>query len=712
MCSGTSRLQKISLYKSLVRRICFFAGWVAAIVTPSIGLADNGLSPVELRKFTQQFCIRCHDGSEQAESEFEFPAVAFEEPLARGPIETSNASDDVEVDVSQLQQWVDVLENMEMPPESESQPSKELRQDVIQHIRTKLASAIAKGDAHIRTPIRRMNRFQYNNAVVDLFQLDCIVFTLPERAMREHKGYFKPEAGKMPDEVFVGNRPLGKSQMIEPRLAGVAAFPQDLRAEHGYDNQADHLSLSPLLMESFLKLGQSITSSPDFTPRHVGIWQEFFAEPATLTDVRPVVVRRLRKFLAKAFRRPAEPEIVDRYADFATARIQDGTAFPDAMKMIAAATIASPHFLYLYDKDLGDRETGQPIQVDDVELASRMSLFLWSSLPDETLLRLAASGTLSQPKKFDEQIDRMLLDPKIKRFCDSFPIQWLQLDRIVSSVPNRDHFDSFYFSKYRMSMHMMMEPLLLFETVLIEDRSILDLIDPDFSYRSAKLQNLYGELGASPVKGKGSDVTVLRFQRVPIEDRRTGGVITNAAVMTMTSGTERTKPITRGAWIAGVIFNDPPEPPPADVPPLAEKPDVHEQDLTLRERLSAHRERADCRGCHEQIDPLGFALENYDPIGLWRDEYENGRSIDASGTLFREHRFTNVVEFKDAVLREKNRFCRAFCQHLMSYALARELGPADQAAIDKIVRDVANDGYRMKTLIRGIIHSTPFRTKS
>jgi hypothetical protein len=155
----------------------------------------------------------------------------------------------------------------------------------------------------------------------------------------------------------------------------------------------------------------------------------------------------------------------------------------------------------------------------------------------------------------------------------------------------------------------------------------------------------YGELGLEPREKGGSEVEALTFHRLPVTDRRSGGVITTAATMTMTSGTDRTKPITRGAWIAGVIFNNPPEPPPANVPALGEKPPSEEEHLTLRERLSAHRERADCRGCHEQIDPLGFALENFDPIGNWRSKYENGRDVDMAGTLFRKHPFNNVVEF-------------------------------------------------------------------
>ncbi len=258
-------------------------------------------------------------------------------------------------------------------------------------------------------------------------------------------------------------------------------------------------------------------------------------------------------------------------------------------------------------------------------------------------------------------------------------------------------------------MHMMLEPLLLFETVLIEDLPITQLLDSDFTYRSGKLQQVYGELGNPAAKPTGGGVTALTYRRTPVNDRRNGGVITNAAVMTMTSGPDRTQPITRGAWIAGVIFNDPPEPPPADVPPLSEKPAAGEENMTLRERLSAHRERADCRGCHEQIDPLGFALENYDPIGRWRSKYADGLEIDSSGSLFQQHQFSSVQEFKDAILAEKDRFTRALAGHLLSFSLARQLSPADSLALDQIVENVKADDYKMQTLVRQIILSEPFR---
>ena len=688
---------------TLLVRLCDRTNWLLAtmlllsLAALDAKAGDDVTTAQKTVSAVRQYCVTCHGKDGQAEGEVDLTGVTI---------------DVLQRDAQLVRKLLHVLDTRQMPPEDEPQPAPPLRDAMFAELRSILQIAVATSPAGVRAPLRRMNRFQYNNAVIDLFDLDCIVFTLPERAMRIHRGYFDPARGTMPETVTVGNRPLGKSQMIEPRLGGVAAFPQDLRAEHGYDNRGDHLSLSPLLMDELLKLGHSITQSPDFGPQHVGIWDTFFTTPEHDADMTQEIRSRLRLFLTKAFRRPADSQLVDRYARFVADKLEDGVDFPDAMKSVAAATIASPRFLYLYDQ--GDRSTerGDSQPVDDMELASRLSFFLWGSLPDETLLSLAAEGRLSQTETLERQTDRLMKAKKLKRFCDSFPSQWLQLDRIISSVPNSEKFPEFYFSKYRMSMHMMLEPLLLFETVLIEDLPITQLIDSDFTYRSAKLEQAYGHLGNRPGKSTGGGVTVLTYRRVPVTDRRSGGVITNAAVMTMTSGPDRTQPVTRGAWIAGVIFNDPPEPPPADVPPLPEKPQAGEEKLTLRERLAVHRQRADCRGCHEQIDPLGFALENYNPVGMWRDRYADGAEIDASGQLFRQHVFADVVEFKDAILADKDRFCRALAGHVLSFALARELGPADQIALDRITEAVAADGYKMQTLIRQIILSKPFRTKS
>ncbi|MCA9118686.1 MAG: DUF1592 domain-containing protein [Planctomycetaceae bacterium] len=678
---------RISGAKTALAACLIFAGAASARATDEFAKV---VAPV-----IEAHCVKCHGAKQEVEGDVNLLSLCDGNPPPA---------------LELIRKLIDVLDLEEMPPEGEPQLDPALRRKTVVQLKEILHTSVAAKESFAHTPLRRMNRFQYNNAVTDLFDLQCVVFTLPERMMRDHNGYFKPESGKMADVVTVGSRPLGKSQLIERRLAGVAAFPQDLRAEHGFDNRGDHLSLSPLLMEAFLKLGQSITQSPDFDPKNVGIWHEFFSTPDAATDEGAEVMRRLEPFLTRAFRRPIDAGLLDRYARFVERQLATGVSFPDAMKAVAAATISSPRFLYLYDRSTdGDAAAA----IDDFELASRLSFFLWGSIPDQVLLDVAQSGQLAKSAVLDEQIDRMLRDRKLKRFCDSFPSQWLQLERIISSVPNQEKYPNFYFSKYRDSMHMMLEPLLLFETVLIENQPITQLLDSDFTYRSGLLEDAYQDLKTSAEAAQHNDgaVTVLKFHRVPVTDRRNGGVITNAAVMTMTSGPERTKPITRGAWIATVIFNNPPEPPPADVPALDERPPQGQEQLTLRERLTLHRERADCRGCHEQIDPLGFALENYDPVGAWREKYENGRDVDAAGTLFRKHEFTNVIEFKDAILMEKDRFTRALAGHLLSFSLARELGASDQVSLDQIAETTAADGYKIHTLLKQVIMSKPFQYK-
>ncbi len=644
-------------------------------------------------------CVHCHGESDEVMGE-----VDLVEFLKR-PAGTAEPE--------LLQDLIRVVDLGEMPPEDEGELMPAEQAKLVSALKKRFEMAVARESKPELAEIRRMNRFQYNNAVKDLFRLKSIVFTLPERMMRQHSKYFDPASGKMPDAVRVGSRPLGKSQMIEKRLAGVAAFPQDLRAEHGFDNRGDQLSLSPLLMEAFLSLSQSIVGSPDFTPANVGIWKEFFAEPAASVSQPDQARLRLRPFLTRAFRRPVSEESLARYADYAKRQLESGVGFTEVMKRVSSAVLASPRFLYLYStpgmsdsaSDAKQPDLPAATRQEDIDLASRLSFFLWGSIPDQELIDLASTGQLRDPDVLQAQFRRLMHDPKLKRFCDSFPSQWLQLERIISSVPNREKFPGFYMSKYRHSMHMMLEPLLLFEAVLIENMSLTQLIDSDFTYRSPLLQRVYG--GAAGNKN-GGGVTALNFTRQPVTDRRQGGVITSPATLTMTSGTERTKPITRGAWVSSVIFNLPPEPPPADVPPLEEQPSDVEKNLTLRERLALHRERADCAGCHEKIDPLGFALENFDAIGKWRESYENGREIDSSGTLFRRHEFSDIAGFKDAILAEKDRFVRGFAGHLLSFALARELGTQDQSELDRIAAATIADGYRIQTLFREVVFSKPF----
>jgi hypothetical protein len=675
---------------------------ILSISLPFSLLADD--ASTLLKSAFKAHCIKCHGKGDKIEGKVNLLALA--------------SDDDLETRPELLEDLIEVLNDRQMPPEDEPELPPGKRERMVARLRV-LRESVLSTQAYGDTPIRRMNRFQFNNAVVDLLELDRDIFQLNERLLRRREDYFQPKTRKMPDKVRVSIRPLSKDidNQRPEGFRGVAAFPQDKRAEHGFDNRADHLTLSPLLMESFLQLSRTIVESPDLNAKECRSWDRLFArpvkpaksDPAAVADI-DAVRARLQNLLRRAFRRPVDPSTLDGFAQFAERQLASGASFEETMRTVVGAVLGMPDFLYFYETT--DPQTADPPGphrqlVNDFELASRLSQFFWSSIPDDTLLDLAESGELGNPDTLSEQIDRMLNDRRSSRFCDNFPAQWLQLDRLITSIPDAKKFPYFYYNGYRTSMHMMSEPLLLFETVYIEDRSIIELLDPKFTWQSDMLRANYE--GHSD---GGHEVQVQIFKRVPLDDPRRGGVITNAAVMTMTSTPSRTQPITRGAWVNAVIFNDPPEPPPADVPPLPEVDKEKLAKLTIRERLAAHRKRADCAGCHNKIDPFGFALENFGPTGVWRDTYDNGRKVDPSGVLFNQHKFDSLVEFKRLIIQEKHRFIRGFISHLLSYALGRELGPADSPALDDMTATAMAGQDQMRAVLKSVAMSAPFLHKN
>lgn len=647
-------------------------------------------------------CLRCHGRDGEVNGGFD---------LRRFP----NAAD-LETDPHMLAKVLEAVRDGEMPPRGEGNLEPAERDSVVARLDALLAASLRTRAVPGRTPLRRMNRLQYGNAVTDLFALKVDLFALPECVARDLSGYFQPASGKMPDELQVGNRILGKGQLIVPRLENVVPFPQDPKAANGFDNRGDLLSLTPLLMESFLELAGSIVESPNFGPDTCGIWQEAFAAPAGKAPLRPALVARLRPFLTRAFRREIDAETLDRYVSFAEERLQAGAAFPDAMKATTATALASPRFLYLGD---AATTTAAPEPLDAYELAARLSFFLWGSGPDDQLLSVAASGAIRDPAVLAAQADRMMNDRRMKRFCDAFGVQWLKVEHLTSSEPDKNLFPAFHTfgivsHAHRGSVHMMIEPLLVFETVFVENRGILDLIHSDFTYRTPQLQQfLAGEAKMAPPKDGPNWSETLVFRRLPVASKREGGVITTAGIMTMTSGPADTKPISRGKWVVETIFNDPPPPPPGNVPPIEQVAETAAGGAppTLRDRFALHASSAACAACHAKIDPYGFALENYDPVGRWRDVDGHGRPIDSSGMLFGRLPFTTIEEFKDALLAERERFARGFAGHLLKYALGRELVPADGPALDRIVNAAAPGGYRIRDMMQRVIASEPFLTK-
>jgi len=869
-----------------------------------------------------------------------------------------------------------------MPPEGVAVLDEDTRSQLLQSLGEVLRQ-IEFENVVMADGVARLNRFQYNNTIKDLFDLKNDVFTLPEKLMTRHDPYLTSDVGMMPERVRVESltlRPLDG-------MRGVKSFPKDSRASHGFDNQVDILTMSPLLLDAFFRLSVSIVESPDFNQQNIGIWDQLFTEQQKGEILEEDIRKRLEVFLYRAFRRPIDQPTLERYTNYALSHTSRGLGLTATMKKVVAAVLSSPRFFYRSRSGIsGERQ---------FEVAASLSYTLWGSCPDAQLLELASAGRLGDPDVLRSTIARMLKDPKIERFMDSFPVQWMQLETLMAVTP--DPSINRYFSldgQYPATVQMVLEPLLLFDGLFVENRPLGEFIAPTFSYHSpfltswytdklepppvdevainqendkrnkaiaaeqvivdgfnkqlqevektirdpvagglvkvnledgqrkweetqnqpvktdfelspwskigpfraagldaahntafvdeaaVDLEKQYGELrwelSNELVDGKihqlregnsahylfrtvktdvarsievslGSDdsfklwhngvligernmvrgvaadqdkfrlqlspgentilfkisnevggyafyfkatevelpeavvaallverdarneeqlkvlsqyylaiaaelreirrelnlrkneltrqrqetqdrlnllpkpksVAVHRqeiqngfdnrlrnqlrsqeFKRVAIEDQRYGGIITNAAMLSMTSGPKRTHPVARGVWITEVIFNDPPSPPPNDIPPLNEEDGP--KDLTIREKFAAHRENPSCAGCHSKLDPLGFALENYDITGRWRERYPNGREVDVTGTLMRTHEFDNILEFKRSLTTESERFSRAFVSHLFRFAVARELTPQDEIIIDKVIARTRNDGHRLKAIIEEV----------
>lgn len=647
------------------------------------------------------YCDRCHN-AQKANGEVVLSKMKTSSAFLRDIAVTENVADAIAFGT--------------MPPEEEKQPTVQERALLQQFFsRTIDAYAATSGDV---TPVvmRRLNRYEYNNAVRDLLNLRGDVYPLPERTLRGDRAYFRPETGRLPDVIRVGNRTLGKNQVERQILDGVSPFAIDLQAEHGFNNRGDQLSVSPILLETFVELGSSIVNSPQFS----GYCRDYKAvfqgsDPANPQVDLQLAEERIGALLERAFRQTLDSKTHRRYLAYFEREYHRTQSFATSMKRVVAAMIASPRFLYVVER----RDQGAATRLNDYELATRLSFFLWSTLPDDELLTLAREQKLQQPGVLTEQVNRMLLSPKSQALSENFARQWLRLDQLITAVPDFERFPTYYSrigcEQWKFGLQTMVEPLLLFESVLVEDRSVMLFIDSNYSYRSDELESWYQD--PVPFNGRQNinrfNTNQQNFVRRELTTRREGGVITTSAVLTMTSSPLRTSPITRGAWVATVILNQPPAPPPDVVPEIeADDNAIEAQGITLRERLKQHQTKETCAACHAKIDPLGFVLENYDAVGRWRDTYRSGLTIDASGKLFGAAEFTDIESFKDALLERPTIFLRAFTEHLLSYALGRELNPTDKPAVDRIVRRAHAARGQLSVIVQEIVKSRPFRHKS
>ena len=368
----------------------------------------------------------------------------------------------------------------------------------------------------------------------------------------------------------------------------------------------------------------------------------------------------------RAYRRPVDDEDLKILMTAYTQGRTDGT-FETGIERGLQQLLISPEFLFRVEVEPASAKPGTSYRVSDLELASRLSFFLWSSVPDDELLDLAARGRLRQPGVIDQQVRRMLADPRSEALTANFAGQWLQLRNLAAITPSEVLFPDF---DDTLRQGFRRETELFFDSVIREDRSLISLLDADYTFLNDRLARHYGIPGI-----QGS-----HFRRVTLTDENRRGLLGQGSILTITSHPVRTSPVFRGKWILDNLLGTPPPDPPPNVPPLPEKTGAYAARMpSMRERMAQHRENTVCATCHAMIDPLGFGLERYDPVGRWRDVDENFTPIDASGVLPDGTKFNGVKELRVALAKRPDRFVSAFTEKLTTYALGRGVAPSRHA---------------------------------
>ncbi|MEM1294666.1 MAG: DUF1592 domain-containing protein [Verrucomicrobiota bacterium] len=585
----------------------------------------------------ETYCFDCHDG-DVAKGDLNLSQLLAVRPLVKNKLD-----------------WVNVMERVrlrDMPPPKKSQP------DDVQYrkLLSWLDQEINQFDyGKVRNPgyepTRRLSHAEYTNTIRDLF----------------------------------GN----------PSLNPAADFPRDLSGASGFKNSANTLFLQTVMLERYLGAATDLVevALPDepITPQERKTHQLIFSTAPVSDEASQEI---LHQFATRAFRKPVEESLRDDIAQIYQSSRAKGNGYEASIKEALTFILVSPHFLLRSES----RGQGKEFPVSSPDLANRLSYFLWASMPDESLFRLAENGTIQNPVVLKNEVARMLGDPRSRTLGRIFAAEWLGFDGVGTRV-RLDPIDNPWCTPSLMNA-MREETALFVHSLIQENRPISDLIDARYTFLNHELAKHYR------IDGISGD----ELQRVNLDTNRRGGIFGQASLLATTSFPGRTSPVVRGQWILDKVLGTPPPPPPPDVSELSEELEEREN-LTPREKLEVHRTKATCAGCHNKIDPLGFSLENYDHFGRYRTR-NDGRLINTRAKLPDGTSFNGIEGLRAVIVQTRMEdLATQITRKMLAYALGRQLEYYDELAIQKIAKTLKENDYRFHTLIEGIVTSYPFLVK-
>ncbi len=593
------------------------------------------------RLVLEKYCGDCHAGA-KPQGGFEVASYQNEESVSQ--------------DRATWERMINLVSLGLMPPAEAPQLPSDERQELIKHVEGILSrtNCIGARDSE-KVTVRRLNRFEYNNTIRDLLGID-----------------FQPA-----DD-----------------------FPSDDVGE-GFDNIADVLSLSPLLMEKYLISAENIASTAisnaaqDSPALPEPLRQLITARPMEGRSANDALRENIRRFIPKAFRRPVDGDELRVFVAIGEQALRRNESFEFAMQLSLTGILVSPQFLFRPEPEQQRVNSQNMHELTDFQLATRLSYFLWGSTPDDDLFERAARGDLHTDAVIDEQVGRMLHDWKSSSLTEGFAVQWLNL-RILDECRPDPAYTQFDASIKEDLKH---ETKAFFEYVLRQDRSILDFLDGPYTFVNERLANFYGWTGVD-----GNE-----FQLVDLSNQPRAGLLTQGSILTLTSSPTRTSPVKRGKWILEVILDQPPPPAPPNVPELVQE-NSGPSTLSLRQQMEIHRANPSCATCHQTMDALGFGMECFDAIGQWRNS-DHGVPLDTTGALPGGRTFRGPKELIARLRERPSDFAKSLTSKMLTYALGRRLKASDRCTVESIVNSLKSNKFKFSVLIREIVKSQPFRLR-